>query len=134
MRRRLLWSQVVALWVEVACSAAELKGKSGPESRVVAAGIEVPTGAPRRPDGALHPLLHLGIECLLNLWPYLDSPHVSPLHRAQAVQDVGDLRLGHIDHGVVTEASVRADEQEQIGKPRDGRPEVGAGAGVPAVG
>ena len=99
IRRRLLWSQVVVLWIKVACSAPELKGKPGPESRVVAAGVEVPTGAPRRPDGALHPLLHLRIECLLNLGPYLDSLHVSPLHRAQAVQDVVDLRLDHEDNG-----------------------------------
>ena len=64
MRGRLLWSQVVVLWIEVACPAPELKGKPGPESRVVAAGIEVPTGAFRSPDGALHPLLHLRAEAI----------------------------------------------------------------------
>ena len=133
MRRRLLWSQVVALWVKVACSAPELKGKPGPESRVVAAGIEVPTGAPRHPDGALHPLLHLCIECLLNLGPYLDSPHVSPLHRAQAVQDVVDLRLDHEDHRIVSQSSIWTDEQEHVGKSCNGRPKIGMTTCVPAV-
>ena len=55
------------LRIEVACPAAELKGKPRPESRVVAVGIEVPAGAPGGPDGASHPLLHLCIEGLLNL-------------------------------------------------------------------
>src|SRR6266704_6405584 len=126
MGRRLLWKQVVVLWIEVAYPAPELKGKPRPESRVAPVGIKVPTDAPGGPDSVLHPLLHLRIECLLNLGPHLGGPHVPPLHCAQAVQDIRDLRLDHEDHRIVTQASVWADEQEQIRKPRDGRPEIGA--------
>ena len=85
---RLLRNQVVVLRIEVARPAPELEGKPGPESRIVTFGIEVPTGTPRSPDGALHPLLHLRLECLLSLGSHLHSPQVPPVHRAQAVQDV----------------------------------------------
>src|SRR5947209_19359136 len=57
--RRSLRNQVVMLRIEVACPAAELKGKPRLKSRVVAIGIQVPAGAPGGPDGASHPLLHL---------------------------------------------------------------------------
>ena len=99
----------------------------------MAIGIEIPTFAPRGPDGALHPLLHFCIECFLNLGSHLYDPQVSPIHRAQAVQDVVELRLDHEDHGIVPQASVWTYEQEQIGKPRDGRPEISAGSFVPVV-
>src|SRR5207302_9781284 len=83
---RLLRNQVVVLRIEVARSAPELEGKPGPESRLATFGIEVPTGTPRSPDGALHPLLHPRLECLLSLGRPLPSPHVPPVHRAQTVQ------------------------------------------------
>lgn len=128
MGRRLLRNQVVVLRIEVARPAPELEGKPGPESCVVAAGIEVPAGAPGGPDGAPHPLLHLRLECLLNLGSHLDGPQVPPVHRAQAVQDVCNLRFDHVDHRIVTQASVWADQKKQVGKPRDGCPEIGVGA------
>lgn len=105
------------LRIEVACSAPEFEGKARPEGRVVASGIEVPTGTAGGPDGALHALLHLRIECFLNSGLHLDGSQVPPIHDAQAVQDICDLRLNHIDHRIVTKASVWADEQEQVGKP-----------------
>ena len=113
----MLWNQVVALWIEVACPEPELEGKAGPERRVVPVSIEIPTGAPGGPDGAAHAPLHLHIERLLNSGPYLDSPHVPPIHCAQAVQDIVDLRFDHVDHRIMTQAGVWADEQEQVGKP-----------------
>ena len=121
------------LRIKVACPAPVLEGKPRPEGCVVAIGIEIPTLTPRGPDGALHPLLHFSIECFLNLWSYLDYPQVSPIHRAQAVQYVVQLGLDHEDHGIVTQASIWTNEQEQIGKPRDGRPEIGVRASMPVI-
>ena len=130
---RLLRNQVVVLRIEVARPAPELEGKPGPESRIVTSGIEVPTGTPRSPDGTLHPLLHLRLECLLSLGSHLDGPQVPPVYRAQAVQDVCDLSFDHVDHRIVTQTGVWANQQEQIGEPRDGRPKIGARASMPAV-
>src|SRR6266699_349704 len=65
MDRRLLGDQVVVLWIEAACPAPVLKGEPGPERCVVAVGIEIPAFAPRCPDSALHPLLHLRIKFFL---------------------------------------------------------------------
>ena len=96
----------------MACPAPVLKGKPRPERCVVAIGIEIPTLASRGPDSALHPLLHLFIESFLDLWSYLDYPQVSSIHRVQAVQYVVQLGLDHEDHGIVTQASVRPNEQE----------------------
>ena len=119
-------SLMILLRIEAARLAAKLEGVARPERGVATIGIEIPTFAPRGPDGALHPLLHFCIECFLNLGSHLYDPQVSPIHRAHAVQDVVELRLDHEDHGIVPQASVWTYEQEQIGKPRDGRPEISA--------
>ena len=124
---------VVVLWIEMAGPAPELKSKPWPDCRVVTVGIEVPAGTPRYPDGTRHPPLYLCIECLLNLWSHLDGLQFPPLHCAQAVQDVVELRLDHIDHRIVTQAGVWAYEQEHIRKPRDGRSKVGAEARMPSI-
>ena len=60
------------LRIKVAGPMPILKGKSRPERCVVAIGIEIPTLASRRPDGALHALLHFCSECFLNLCSYLN--------------------------------------------------------------
>ena len=99
----------------MACPMPILKGKSRPESCVAAIGIEVPTLASRSPDCALHSLLHFCVECFLYFWSYLDCPQISPIHGAQAVQDVVELGLDHIDHGIVTKASVWPNELDEIG-------------------
>ena len=103
MGRCSLRDQVVVLRIEVARPAPELKGKAGPESRVAAIGIEVPTGAAGGPDGVPHALLQFSIECFLNLGAHLDGTQVASIHHAQAVQDIGDLRLDHVDHRIVTQ-------------------------------
>lgn len=80
------------------CLAPELKGKAGPEGCIVASGIEVPARATGSPDGTLHSLLHLGIECFLNMGLHLDGSQAASVHHTQAVQDVVDLGLDHEDH------------------------------------
>lgn len=107
------------LLIEVARSTAELEGKAGPERGVVAAGIEIPAGTARSPDGALHALLHLSVEGILNRWLHLDGLQVTAIHFAQAIQDVGNLRLNHKNHGVMAQSGVWADEQKQVGESRD---------------
>src|SRR2546422_1361732 len=82
MDGRLLGNQVVVLWIEAACPAPVLKGKPGPERCIVAIGIEIPTFAPRCPDSALHPLLHLGIKCFLYLGQHVYSPQSATIHLA----------------------------------------------------
>src|SRR5260370_15185353 len=74
VRRRAQGNQVVALRIEVACPAPELEGESWPERRGAPACIEVPAGASGGPDGALHPLLQLCVECLLGRGAWLDGP------------------------------------------------------------
>ncbi len=93
-----LRSENVVLWVKVARSAAELEGKAGPERPVLAASVEVPAGAARHPDGVFHTLLHLRVERLMSVGPYLDGPRLAPLHDAQGIQNIGELRLNHVDH------------------------------------
>src|SRR5260221_1221835 len=131
--RRFPWDQFIVLWIEVACPAPELKSKPRPQRCVVAVGIEVPACTPRGPDGAPHPLLHLLIERLLDLGPHLNGRQLAPVHQAQTVEDVIDLRLDHEDHRIVTQAGVWADEQEQIGKPRNGCPQISTGVWMPAL-
>ena len=57
-----------------------------------------------------HTLLHLFIEYFLTLWPNLDRLQIPALHRVQAVQNVGKLRLDHKDHRIVAKAVVWPDQ------------------------
>ena len=74
--------------VKAARSSPKFKGEARPERSVVAFGVKIPTGATGDPDCAFHPLLHLGIICLLTFGLHFDRLYVSFIHHMYAIEDI----------------------------------------------
>src|SRR6185437_14949163 len=90
--------QFITPGVKPARATAKLEGEPRPQRRVMPLRVQIPTGAARGPHRPGHPPLHLSIERLLAGRPHLHCLHALPIHRAQRVQHVRDLRFDHIHH------------------------------------
>src|SRR5712691_7464371 len=124
-------SLMVLLSIEAPGLTAKIEGVAGPERGVATIGVEVPASTARLPDGALHSLLEFSVECLLAIRTNFESLQVAAFHLAQGVQDIGHLRLDHIDHRVVPQAGIWAKQQEEIGEAGDACAKVSVRAALP---
>src|SRR2546430_1813306 len=79
--------------------------------------VLIPTvAAAGLPDGAGHAAVDLVDEGLLHFLADFEDPLLPALHKFQAIHGVADLGFNHQDHGIVAQASVRAEQYKQIGK------------------
>lgn len=82
---------IITPYVKMACLAAELEGKAGPDGGVVTVSVEIPAFATGGLDRPLHSLLHLCIECMFCFWAHFDGSQIFLLHSVQAIEQIGNL-------------------------------------------
>src|SRR4051794_11405121 len=126
VRRQLL---VVVLQVESLEPPGELEGEIGPDGAVAAELVEVPAAAAAGQPHRRHELaLQLLVERLLHVRAYAEGGDAALLHQLQCLEDVGELRLDHVDERGVTDAGVRPGQHEQIRETGERRAVVAAHA------
>src|SRR2546429_83815 len=108
---------------------------AGPQ-RGVLAGVRVlvpAAAAAGLPNRARHVVAKIGGEMLLRFGTNLHGADVSFAHEPQAFDHVADLRLDHEHDGIVAQAGVGAEENEEIGEAADADAEIGAQAVAPGI-
>ena len=96
---------------------AELPGVLGPQRGVAAPVVEVPAAAAALdPDRVLQSGLQALVVAPLHRRLDLDRAHAGPAQEGQRAGDVVDVRLDHVDHGVVGQRRVGPDHEEQVGE------------------
>ena len=117
--------------VELGGAPAKAPRPARPQGGDAAGGVAVPARAAGVPHAGRHLLVHIAVVVAPAPRAHLDRLHAPLGHRAHRVHHVGDLRLGHVDHRVVAQAGVGAQQQEQVGEAGDRGAQVRA-AGCPA--
>src|SRR3954453_437607 len=120
---------VVVLQVEALEPLGEVEGEVRPDGAVAAVLVEIPAAATARQPHRRHQLaLQLLVERLLPVGTHVERGDATLLHQLQSLEDVGELRLDHVDERRVPDAGVGAGEHEQVREPGERRAVVAAHA------